>query len=373
LALLAYTIRIIGLKLLAITIVSIIIYSMVSAYISLTLVGLYTININPEPEDLEILSIYSGVALTPLTGLVERSIVDKARSIHGVVYAWSEVTIPSLVNNTPLVIRGVDEEWIKARKYKIIDGNGLDIESLNRAWLGIKVAEILKVNIGDIIVVKPIFTRVEAILIVSGVIEAGPPYDYEILVPITVGYIMRGLNNPSVVRIAYDPETTNATYIMTSLGFKPRLPAEATRLISALIYKEYIDVKADHVSLHEAYISRLGVPRELIIATAVLIVFTISLLALTPAWLIVSSRRFSFRVLIDQGASIISIKATLVAIGAPIVLLSTISGYILASSLEPVIVLGYPIEPSFNIWIFLAHIMAYPLLYIIGLVLGDIS
>ena len=364
--------RVLGLSLLILTCTSIAVYSAVAAYIEASLVNITNPPLNPPSRDgLVVLSLYSGFALTPLTGLVSRDVGARLEGLEG-VYVWFEVTTPALANGKPVVVRGVDRVWAELYKPRVVQGTSFNEELPARAWVGVRLADELGVKPGDVVVVKPLFTSIEAPLLVAGILDVPQPYTYEVLVPLELGFKLRGSHDPSVVRVAYDPARVSESLIIQALRADSRVPPGAARVLSALVYGGYVRLE-DPVRAQRYYVERLGVPYEVIVVAALIANVVVSLLNVVPAWLIYSLRGRSLAVLVEQGVSPRTLKLSLTLLTVPLVAISSIAGVLLAELLEPPRLLGYPIELELGGYLLIAHVAIQATLYTLGLVTGGIG
>lgn len=367
--LLVYVYKIIGFKLLLVLYTSITLYSATSAYIEALILDMLNPVIEPpSPEGYNIMSFYSGLAVSPLTGLVDERIEYRLRQLQGAI-VWSEVTVPVLANDTPVVLRGVDDTWAIVYKPRLVQGDRLDLNSTTRVWIGYKLAGIINVKPGDILVLKPLFTRVEALVQVAGIIESVEPYDNEIVASRVLASTLRGSMNPSTVRLAYDPELLDPGEIARVVGAET--PPGLFRVASALVYGGYVRVE-DPGRLQEYYIQRLGVPREAIVIAAITSNLIVSLLNIIPAWLVYSVRRRSFKSLIEQGVESSTVRLALALATIPLVLLASITGIMVAGLLEPPVILGYPLGVTLGFEASIAHVAIQVLLYTVGLITGGL-
>lgn len=370
--LLARMYRIVGLGTLALVALLITLYSLVSAYVEASLLNIVDLPLNPPaPGGLVLVNVYSGIATSPITGLVDRGILSKLEGVGGVI-TWVEVTTPALVNGNPVVVRGVDERWVDIYKPEVVEGEGFQVGALSKAWVGVNAARRLGVKPGDLIVVKSLFTNVEALLIVAGVLDTPQPYRYEVLVPLSIAYSLRGSTDPSVVRVAYDPSMVDEGRLAELLGSKEVIPAGVSRVVSALAYKGYVRVEDPSVA-QRYYVERLGVPYEVVVVTALVSNVIVSLLNIVPAWLIFSLRRRSLRVLVEQGVTPNAIRLSLAIMTIPLVTLASLAGLLAIRLLEPPTILGYPIDLELPANLALAHILVQVILYTLGLLSGDTS
>ncbi len=361
--------RIVGLRLILLTLLSVTLYSATSAYIEGVLLGMLNPIVEPpSPHGLNVVSIYSGLALTPLTGLVS---IDTSRLRELPVTLWFEATTPILANGTPVVLRGVDSVWFNIYKPKVIVGESFDPSSTLKVWFGYKLAETIKVKPGDILVVKPLFTNVEVPVVVAGVLDVVEPYCYEIIASRPLGSSLRGSILPSTVRIAFDPNVVSYDSIAGALG-AGEIPTTIARVASALVYGGY--VKLDEPErVQEYYVRRLGIPSEVIVLLAILSNMVVSLLNLTPAWLIYTMRGRSLSILVELGVDRRTIRLTLAILTTPIVLTASILGVLLANLINPPIILGYPLRVGLEGYIVVAHVLVQVALYTIGLLSGEIG
>lgn len=367
--LVVYVYRVVGLRLALLTLISIALYSATSAYVEGALLGMLNPLVEPPgPSGFNLISMYSGLAVSPLTGLIS---MDTSKLEKLPVIVWSEVTTPVLANGTPVILRGVDGVWSEVYKPRVVEGEQFNPNAMTRVWVGYRLAGTLGVKPGSILVVKPLFTNVEAPLVVAGVLDVVEPYSYEILASRALGSLLRGSTLPSTVRVAFDPNIVSYDDIAGALGFEG-VPAPAARVASALVYGGY--VKLDNPArVQEYYIQRLGVPSEVIVVLAVLSNVVVSMLNLTPAWLIYSMRGRSLSTLVELGVSRSSIKLSLAILTIPVVVIASILGVLVAKLINPPIILGYPLRVELEGYMLLAHVVVQVTLYAIGLLSGGLG
>ena len=367
--LVAYVYRIIGLRLILLILLSITLYSATSAYIEGVLLGMLNPLVEPSgPEGLSLISLYSGIAVSPLTGLVS---VDKSKLEGLPVIVWSEVTTPALANGTPVILRGVDNVWFEVYKPRAIEGEPFNPNATVKVWVGYRLASILGVEPGDILVITPLFTSVEAPLKVAGVLDVVEPYCYEIIASRALGSTLRGSTLPSTVRVAFDPNTVSYDTVAGALGVEGA-PATAVRVASALVYGGYVKLD-DPERVQEHYIQRLGIPREVIVVLAILSNAVVSLLNLTPAWLIYSMRGRSLSILLELGVSRLAVRSSLLISTVPVVVVASVLGVLAAELINPPAVLGYPLRLEFEGYIVAVHVLVQATLYTVGILSGGLG
>jgi hypothetical protein len=368
-SLLAYIYKIVGLKLLLITLLSVALYSTTSAYIEGVLLSTLNPLIEPpSPDGLSVISLYSGTAVSPITGLVS---FDASRLRELPVIVWFEVTTPILANGTPVVLRGVDGTWLHVYKPRVVAGDPFNPNATLRVWVGYRLAGLLNVRPGDVLVIKPLFTNAEAIVIVAGVLDVVEPYSYEIIASRALGSMLRGSTLPSTVRVAFDPDVVGYDVVVGALGLEGA-PATIARVASALVYGGYVRLE-DPGRLQEYYIRRLGVPSEVTVVLALLSNVVVSLLNLTPAWLIYTMRGRSLSTLIELGVSRTTIRVCLALLTIPVVVAASLLGVMVAKLVEPPLVLGYPLGVELEGPMLLAHVAVQVTVYTLGLLTGGLD
>ncbi len=361
------TARVLGARILALLAVSALLYSTVAAYVEATVAGLtgfYREDIGA-PEGLAVLSVYSGLASTPFTGILPGDTLSKLEGSPGVVESWGEVAVPSLVEGEPLVVRGLPPSVLDSMAWRV-DGEPLAPGDYAGALIGYKVAERLGVGPGDVVVVEPLFTRAQAALVVRGILWAPSPYDSEVIVSLPTAQALRGHRGYTVVRVVYDPSETGprelASRLGVELGSLPRALVEQLVLLAARGYAEL----GDPSRLQGYYTERLGIPRELVLAVAVASDSLLALLMVPLAWAAAALRSGELSSLVEQGLRVGSVKLYLLASSLPAVASGVALGALLAAALPGARILGYTLPSTPEPPLLALHIAVYTALYGVG-------
>ncbi|MCE4619650.1 MAG: hypothetical protein F7C33_01370 [Desulfurococcales archaeon] len=365
--------RVIGRSLLLILIVVVVLYSSSASYVGYTLTRtayLYQDNVKP-PDGLGIVNIYSGSAVTPITGLIPSRILAEAFKVRGVVAVWGEVTTPCLVNGTLVVVRGFPQKYYKYAGIRLVSGALLDDGDFTGALVGEGLAKRLGLKPGDNLLVDSYFTSTPLILHVQGIINGPPPYKWEILVNINTGKALRGINGYSVARIVYEPGSLDKEALQHVLGVNLKGNFLLNQAVLLIGKGWRVNVNANH--LQEYYLARLGIPVGVLVAVALLSDTLLSLLMIPLAWTIVSLREREFQILVNEGLSPRRIKLEVGLVTLPAVLLGVILGLIVPLLAPPVLIMGYPVAYSLDAGFSIAHVAVLIALYGVGIAMAKIE
>ncbi|MCE4619654.1 MAG: hypothetical protein F7C33_01390 [Desulfurococcales archaeon] len=365
--------RVIGSSLLLMLLVVVILYSSSASYVGYTLTRtayLYQDNVKP-PDGLGIVNIYSGSAITPITGIIPSRILAEAVKVRGVVAVWGEVTTPCLVNGTLVVVRGFPEKYYEYAGIRLVSGVLLDEGDFTGALVGSGLAKRLGLKPGDKLIVDSYFTSTPLILRVKGIIDGPPPYKWEILVNINTGKALRGINGYSVARIVYEPSTLDKEALQGVLGVK--IKGNFLLNQAVLLLGKGLETTVNAKLLQEYYLARLGVPVGLLLAVALLSDALLSLLMVPLAWTIVSLRERELRVLVDEGLSQRRVKLDVGLVTFPFVLAGVILGLIAPLLAPPVLIMGYPVAYSLDASFSIAHVVVLTALYGVGIATAKIE
>ncbi len=365
--------RVIGRGLLLMLVVVVMLYSSSASYVGYTLIRtayLYQDSVRP-PDGLGIVNVYSGSAITPITGLIPSKMLAEAVKVRGVVAAWGEVTTPCLANGTLVVVRGFPQKYYKYAGIRLISGAFPSANDFTGALVGAGLAKRLGLKPGDKLIVDSYFTSTPLILRVQGIIEAPPPYNWEILVNIDTGKALRGINGYSVARIVYDPSRLDKDALEGVLGAN----IEGNFLLNqiVLLVGKGWETTVNAKLLQEYYLARLGVPVGVIVAVALLSDALLSLLMIPLAWTIISLRERELQILIDEGLRQWRVKLDVGLVTLPAVLVGVTLGLIAPLLAPPVLIMGYPVAYSLDSGFSIAHVIVLTALYGVGIATAKID
>ena len=369
------TAGILGARILGLLLVSALLYSTASAYVEASLSGLATFyreGLRP-PQGLGLVSLYSGVASTPLSGILPPSLLERALETPGVVGAWGETAVPALAGGHPVTVRGLP--WSVARgMLKIVRGSMPGEGDCRGALVGSGAAPLLGVGPGSLVVVEPLFSRGEAVLVVRGVFEGPEPYRDEVIVCPALAQALRGHRGYTVVRILYNPQRLAPRELAERLGL--HLGPEPSR---ALAQEVVLLVARGQVrginpaGLSSYYEEHLGVPRGLIAALAIAADTLLALLMASLAWAVVASRRASLRAMVEQGLSPRGVKGLLLAVTLPAAAAGAALGALASGLLPPGRILGYQLPTTPRGALLGIHIVVFSLVYAAGVATADVE
>ena len=153
------------------------------------------------------LIIFSNRSSTPFTGILDLSMINELSRVPGVKYISPELPVPVYLNDSPIVLRGVDPNvFMQCTPIRVLKGFFLNEDDYNGVVLGETLADKMNVDIGSKILVTGVLTKMFQPMIVKGIIRAPYPYDSEALVIIDEARYFRGIygNYSSMIRVIVD-------------------------------------------------------------------------------------------------------------------------------------------------------------------------
>lgn len=297
----------------------------VSALFTITYLGLVGVHAVLEESlslgaDMDVVVIHSSTATTPFTGLIPADVIAKAGRLRGVKLLSPEVLLPVLANGSVAVLRGVEPRaFMEFLGAEIVEGRWLDPSGLLDVCVGSRVAARLGVRAGDVLVVKPSLSGDLALLRVSCVLRSGTGVDDELLANLELAGSLRGVRNAiTVLRIKYDPQTTNPEEVAGRLGVPTKaatLRGKASQLLSrmaVLAVAERARLALPSVSERvDYYLSKYGASHESLVALAVTVLALTSWSVAVACLAVVEQHSYVARLLRRAGLSAMGFKALL--------------------------------------------------------------
>ena len=371
-----YILKIIGLRLLVLIMISMIVYSSAIAYIGGTLVETITF-LQEEPVvrgDYKVLSLYSGMASLPITGILPPDLDRNLRysNITGVIGVWKEIATPALVNGTLLIVRGLSDNAYNFIDINIVDGDVFGPNEPFTVLVGEGLARKLGLKPGDILVIDPLFTKMQAIVEVSGIIKTTKPYNWEIITNLYLARALRGGLGYTTLRIIYDPYSVDMQKLVNALGIEVDLDRVIFHQAVILLSKGMAELR-DPTKLQSYYMERLGISPEYIFVSGVVTETLLGSLIVLSAWTMIGYRRDSFSILVAEGLPACNLRLYMLVVTLPVVFLAIIVGLYIASLFPSTYLFGYPLKynPS-NIFIII-DIVLFLMLYIVGVFSSEIE
>lgn len=375
---LLYVCKVLSLPVTIFIVLLVLVTSMTVSCISLYVFGLYTslgYTVAPVSEGMVI--VYSGSALTPYTGLIPRSTEYILRESHSVISVWSEVVLPAIVNDKPIIVRGIDTRFlhkiVKLQKpCRVLEDNPFTV------IVGFTAASYLKVREGDIITVYPLFTRIPVRLKIVSIAHMDIPYDGELLVPLELAQKLRGVgeNVVSMVKAVYTQDGSIGD-VLSSLKLESSrktgkpvplyLVERATTAILSGIGKPTIIHSSNYIDL---FVKRFGFSRDILLIASTILAIISSIIVYNLGRTCITLHYDRLRVLIVIGVSEGKVKLYILVVYLPLVALSILCGVIIAYYILKVYsfyIFGYKITPHIDYVTLLIQLATSILLYTIGL------
>ncbi len=324
-----------------------------------------------------VVTLSSASAFTPFTGLIRGDLAEKAERVKGVEGVLSEVVLPVLVNGSIAILRGVEvadfEEVIGVR---LVSGGWLNDSCLTCAWVGVEAAEVLGVEVGDLLVVQPLFTARPFEVRVVGVVRCGKPYDGEVIVPLVLARVVRGAGPGavSIVRVKISPGTSPED-LYSELEVEPAsrkaLPTYIVeKVVAGLSYAPGKTALGSPREITDMYLSRLGLSYDTLLALSMVVLALLSYGSYVLGMTVVAMNRNTLAVLREIGVSKRSLALRLAVILIPLEVLSVLLGFLVAAyvvSVRKVVFLSYTAEPTLTPTGIIASCLAFSLLLVAGI------
>jgi len=289
--------------------------SMLFSMTALSLLGFYKGFTTYLGEGEDIVVIYNKKSSTPFTGLVPAYLAEKISDLNGVLAASPEVIIPCIIKNKATFLRGIiPKEFTKINQLTIIEGATLELNDLNSAIAGKKVAERLSLKLNDTILILSVLTDRYLELKIKGIFISNSPIDDEILVPLYVGQWLVGTDYGYVtlIRFKIDRNIITPSIIYEEIAKEvsepsqpqnqePQPPSITPRIIIRFGSKD-LGVEEAYRFL-KSYTDRYGLTREslLILSSMVFIFSSASIIIATKT--IIAQHKGEIGVLRSIGAS----------------------------------------------------------------------
>jgi len=295
--------------------------SMLFSLSALSLLGFYKGFTAYLGEEESILAVYDRKSRTPFTGLVPAYLAEKIGALNGVLASSPEAIAPCMVKGESTFLRGiVPEDFMRLNQVTIIQGAMLELDDLNSAIVGKNVAERLRLNINDKVLVLGVLSDRYLELQVKGIFVSHTPMDDEILVPLYIGQWLRGTDYRHVTlirfKIAKDAITPSRIFEEiakeasgpsppSSPSTRPSQELQPPSIASGIIARFRIeDIGVEEAySFMRSYMERYGVTREsLLILSAMVFLFSGASIAVASKT-IIAQHKGEINVLRSVGAS----------------------------------------------------------------------
>jgi len=270
-------------------------------------------------EGEDIVAVYDRRSRTPFTGLVPSYLAERMGSLSGVLASSPEAIAPCIIKGEPAFLRGiVPEGFTKLSHLTIVEGDMIELDDLGSAVVGRNLAERLRLNLNDRVLVLGVLTDRCLELQVKGVFVSHSPMDDEVLAPLYVGQWLRGTDygHVTLIRFKVDRNVVTPSRILEEIAKEaseptpsppssrepqPPPPSITPRMIAGFRAE---DLGVDEAySFMKSYMDRYGLTREsLLILSAMVFLFSGASIAAASKNLI-AQHRGEIEVLRSIGAS----------------------------------------------------------------------
>lgn len=259
--------------------------SILFMYTSTTLLGFYSSFNAYLGEGKNIVVLYDKNSRTPFTGLISLYLLNKIKNKPGVLAYSPEVVVPCVMNDKPILVRGVIfEDFLKVNPITIVNGSMLKVNDINSMIVGKNVAEKFNLKLNDKVLIFGVLANRYVELQVKGIYESQSSMDNEVIVQLYIAQLLRGIDYSQVtlIRVKIDRNITNPTSIFKDIVNES---SKTTQLENENKYEQTFlpltstnfDIK--NVAVSEAqnfiknYLDRYGVTKEALLILSIMIFF----------------------------------------------------------------------------------------------------
>ena len=327
-----------------------IILSLVSTLFSLTafsFLGYYkSFNAYLGEED-NVVAIYDAQSRTPFTGIVPAYLTDKISQVNGVLACSPEAITPCIILNQSLFIRGIlPEEFCKLTPITMVEGDFLNLSSLNSVVLGKNVADRLNLRLNDEILVLATLADRYLELQVTGVFLSHSGMDDEALVQLNVGQWLRfnDYNSVTLIRAQINPAeaSSSAIYQVIAKNISSNQTAPSTTSPHTK-YQDLIPWTAinfpiakikveDSQNVVKSYLDRYGITKEALIVLSVMVFFFSSTVVVVASQTLVLQHKEDLATLRSLGVSRRGLRVDVLCKVLPLSLVASVLGILMTMS-----------------------------------------
>lgn len=259
--------------------------SILFMYTSTTLLGFYSSFNAYLGEGKNIVVLYDKNSRTPFTGLISLYLLNKIKNKPGVLAYSPEVVVPCVMNDKPILVRGVIfEDFLKVNPITIVNGSMLKVNDINSMIVGKNVAEKFNLKLNDKVLIFGVLANRYVELQIKGIYESQSSMDNEVIVQLYIAQLLRGIDYSQVtlIRVKIDRNITNPTSIFKDIVNES---SKTTQLENENNYEQTFlpltstnfDIK--NVAVSEAqnfiknYLDRYGVTKEALLILSIMIFF----------------------------------------------------------------------------------------------------
>ncbi|RLG80052.1 MAG: hypothetical protein DRO40_11780 [Thermoprotei archaeon] len=259
--------------------------------------------------------VVSGYSMAPFTSVINvDSVEDRLKDIKGVKRIVFEVLSIASINGSSIVVRGLthnDLEYLV--DYEVVMGDDFSDNCMYCVWISRELANRYGLGVGDYVTVYSLFTSSPYVLRVRGILDLDEPYSYELIVPMGLARVIRGIgeNKASIAIVSLEPGVDKSV-VLKSFRVSTEKIGQVEKALIALKYsKEEISSSA-YSSAAEFYMARLGLHRDVFLVVSISITILMTMGSYIVGNMIVLVNRDNLSILYTIGLPKYRIKAVII-------------------------------------------------------------
>ena len=298
-------------------------------------------------EEDNIVAIHDAQSRTPFTGVVPAYLTDQISQVNGVLACSPETITPCIILNQSLFIRGIlPEEFFKLNPLTMVEGDFLNLSSINSIVLGKNVADRLKVRLNDEILVFATLADRYLELQVTGIYISHSGMVDEALVQLNVGQWLRfnDYNSVSLIRAQINPAEVSSSAIYQTLA--KNASSNQTKPSAASPHTKYQDLipwtttnfpiakikVEDSRNVMKSYLDRFGITKEALIVLSVMVFFFSSIIVLVASQTLMLQHKEDLATLQSLGVTRRGLKVDVLCKILPLSLVASALGILISVS-----------------------------------------
>ena len=273
-----------------------------------------------------VLVLFQGSSKVPQTGVISLKVAEELRKLRGVEAVSPEVLAPVEVNGCVAFLRGINPV-----EFSTVEGFCVALPYENSVLVGSRLAKLLNLSYGDVLVVKGLIVNRTISLKVTGILESEGPLSDELITHLRLGQELRGIskNGVTFIRAKVDPSSLDVEGLKDLLG-EPRKASLLERLTS-LLYPGSIKPSraASYLGPPESLVEReVSASKTLIWALILVVIFSSALAVYNSVGWVLEEVKSTLSLLIALGLTQARKKCWLASIFTLISSLSGLVGYL---------------------------------------------
>lgn len=318
--------------------------SMLFSIMAFSLLGFYNGFKAYLGEGENIVVLYDRNSRTPFTGIVPIYLAYRIGELNGVLASSPEVIAPCLMNGETVFLRGiVPRDFLKLNELMMVNGSFLNLNDVNSIVLGRRVAERLRLNLNDKVIILGVLADRYVEVQVKGIYTCNPVMDDEVLAPLYIGQWMRGIgyDYATLIRFKIDRSLIAPSEIFKEIMREASLEGlsqnqKQTVFREGIPSRLIVRFRVEDLNIVEAeeymrkYMDRYGLTREALLTLSATIFFFSGATVIIALKTIFVQHRVEIGILRFLGASKRILKYDFLMKILPWSMISSASGVVLA-------------------------------------------